>query len=252
MSEDHGEMSVEPVVNRMRHWLAAGFVLAVALLATARAQELAKNEAGSGSELAARLRETRPDRTMTNRATLKIRGRDGRKQVPLTVITTPGEDSWTVRYIVGDESAPSEILTVHHSTRKSPEYSYQSGSNAPVSGPDLVSRSLAGSDFAFGDLGLEFLHWPRQRLVDRGLSNGRMCQILESVSSATNGPASVRTWIDEKQGVILSAEAYDSRQVRTKYFSVSNFREVDDQWTFSLSIVDDRKGTKTELSYEPK
>jgi hypothetical protein len=205
----------------------------------------------AGEALAARLRETRPDKAATNRAVLKIRGRNGRRQVPLTVITTPGEETWTVRYLVGAEARPSETLTVTHATNRAPAYTLETGTNGPVSGGDPAVRTLAGSDFALGDLGLEFLHWPRQRLLERGLSNGRMCQVLESASPSTNGPASVRSWVDEKQGVILSAEAYDARQVRLKYFSVSNFREVDDQWTFSLSIVDDVKGTKTELSYEP-
>lgn len=245
-------MSVQAVVKRIRRVFVAGAFLGTFLFGSVHAQELAKNDAGSGQELASRLRETRPDRSLTNRATLKIRGRDGRRQVPLTVITTPGEESWTVRYLVGNDATPTETVTVVHSTSKPPAYTFQTGSGAPVSGPELADRSLDDSDFTLRELGLEFLHWPRQRLVDRGLSNGRMCQILESVSPSTNGPASVRSWIDEKQGVILSAEAYDARQIRTKYFSVSNFREVDDQWTFSLSIVDDRKGTKTELSYEPK
>jgi outer membrane lipoprotein-sorting protein len=87
-------------------------------------------------------------------------------------------------------------------------------------------------------------------VLGRELSNGRICDVLESRSAEAAPYAAVRSWVDAEQGVILSAEAYDTKRVRLKRFSVTNFQEVADQWTFSLSIVDDRRGTKTELSYE--
>lgn len=97
---------------------------------------------------------------------------------------------------------------------------------------------------------MEFLHWPEQRLIGRELSNGRWCQVLESVSKRSEGPVSVKSWIDEKLGVLLSAEVYDARKVRLKHFSITQFREQADRWTCSVSMVDDVRGTKTELAFD--
>jgi hypothetical protein len=213
----------------------------------ARAAE-SSSEQFAGEALAARLREVRPDRPQTNQAVLKLRGVDGRKQIPVTVLTLPRTNGWEVRYEATLPGGIPERLVILHLTNQPPQY------RGSVEGERIVggAQSFAGSDFSRGDLGLEFLHWPRQRVLRRELSNGRMCDVLESRPESDGPYGSVRSWVDTKEGVLLSAEAYDERQVRVKQFSVTHFREVEDQWTFSLSMVDDRKGTKTELSYEPE
>lgn len=222
--------------------LASAFLLAGGLLAD-DSQELVAGEA-----LASRLRSIRPDQAMTNHAVLKIRGTDGRRQVPVTVVTRPVDEAgWEVRYEAAPTGGGTESLSIRHATNAPPRFDARKGTEKVP-----AQAGFAGSDFAAADLGLEFLHWPRQRLLRRELSNGRMCDVLESRPDGEPpaGYAAVRSWVDTAQGVILSAEAYDARMVRVKQFSVTNFREVGDQWTFSLSIVDDRRGTKTELSYE--
>jgi hypothetical protein len=221
-------------------------IFAAAGVAVAR-QDSATDPWIEGVRLAASLRAASPLKASTNTAVLKIRTPEGRRQVPIRVVTEPREARWTVRYATTGPG-PEEVLTVTHTTNAAPVFERRlSGTNAPA----RSDTAFAGSDFCLGDLGLEFLHWPRQRVVGRELSAGQWCRVLESASLSPEGPASVRSWIDERHGVILNAEAYDARQVRLKYFAVTNFREVDDQWMFGLSIVDDRKGTKTELTYDP-
>jgi hypothetical protein len=199
----------------------------------------------AGEALAQRLRSVRPERASTNQAVLKLRGPGGRKSVPLTVETRPTPSGWEVRYEARPEGLPAESLTILHATNAPPQYRVGTESS-----PGAAEARFAGSDFSRLDLGLEFLHWPQQRLLRRELSNGRTCEVLESQPAETAPYGSVRSWVDAEHGVILSAEAYDAKKVRLKQFSVTNFREVADQWTFSLSIVDDRRGSKTELSYE--
>jgi len=202
-------------------------------------------DAVAGQALAQRLRSVRPERATTNQAVLKLRGPGGRRSVPLTVETRPTESGWEVRYEAKPEGAAPESLTILHATNAPPRYG--SGTKVSSSAPEV---RFAGSDFSRLDLGLEFLHWPQQRVVGRELSNGRTCDVLESRPEDAAPYGSVRSWVDTEHGVILSAEAYDAKKVRLKQFSVTHFREVADQWTFSLSIVDDRRGSKTELSYE--
>jgi hypothetical protein len=208
-----------------------------------------------GRQWAQRLRTVAPEQPSTNQAVLKIRSRDGRKQVPLTVVTRPGKEGWWVEYQTGPETAGGkpEIWRIHYSNDAPPRFESPTAQPAHESGGSGVwagDLRIAGSDFLLRELGMEFLHWPEQRIRGRELSNGRWCQVLESVSKRPDGPATVRSWIDEKLGVVLSAEVYDARQVRLKHFSITQFREQADRWTCSVSMVDDVKGTKTELAFD--
>lgn len=208
-----------------------------------------------GRDWALRLRTVAPEQGSTNQAVLRIRGRDGRRQVPVTVITQPGKPEWTVSYLTGGDGGkgPRESSRIRYHEQGPPRFEArvdEPGKARVFEGTEAADRPVAGSDFLLKELGMEFLHWPEQRIRGRELSNGRWCQVLESVSVRPDGPASVRSWIDEKLGVILSAEVYDARHVRLKQFSITQFREQADRWTCSVSMVDDQRGTKTELSFD--
>lgn len=213
-----------------------------------------------GREWSRRLRTSAPEQPSTNQAVLRIRTREGRRKVPVTVITRPGSDRWSVEYrVAGDGAAdPVQVAIIHHHSQGPPSFEVNSPAatrgtadeGRPGAGPKAGDQSVGGSDFLLKELGMEFLHWPEQRILTRELSNGRWCRVLESRSGRADGPAAVRSWIDEKLGVVLSAEVYDSRQVRIKHFSVTQFRELADRWTCSVSMVDDLRGTKTELSFD--
>lgn len=251
--------------SRMLGQAASGPWLAVAIWVSSVTWVLAAGPAGQeasqpgpeaqGLEWARRLRTVAPEQASTNRAILRIRGREGRRQVPVTVITRPGGDRWEVEYRVGGDEAkePREVRTIFYSTGGPPRFEVKPA-EASTSLADGAKKAgdlaLGGSDFQLKELGMEFLHWPEQRLRGRELSNGRWCQVLESRSGKAEGPASVRSWIDEKLGVVLSAEVYDARNLRLKQFSITQFREQGDRWTCSVSMVDDQRGTKTELSFD--
>ena len=207
-----------------------------------------------GQQWAVRLRSSEPGQASTNRAVLTIRGRDGRRKVPVTVITRPGQDRWSVEYRVGSESGAEtrQVATIHHGKQTPPTFEVQPVGPQAQGKADLSAgdESIGGGDFLLKELGMAFLHWPLQRTVGRELSNGRWCQVLESRSGKSGEGGSVRSWIDERLGVVLSVEVYDARQVRIKHFSITRFREQADRWSISVSMVDDQRGTKTELSFD--
>lgn len=226
-----------------------------------------------GQLLARHLRTLVPQEPSTHRAVLRMRGPQGRRQVPVTVLTRPGRggeaDRWSVEYRACDPDSEEgcEVSTIHYRIDAAPTYQQERvpevkgtpSSRPPAGSPGLEGpspkaslgdRPIAGGDFLLQELGMEFLHWPEQRIRGRELSNGRWCRVLESRSGKTEGAVSVRSWIDEKLDVLLSAEVYDSRQQRLKQFSVTQFREQGDRWSCSVSMVDDRRGTKTELSFD--
>lgn len=232
----------------------AALLMAVLCIRSMPADAASQSET-EGRAWAQRLRTIAPEHASTNRAVLRIRGREGRRQVPITVITRPGNPEWSVEYhaeAVGG-NGPTEVSTIRYREQGPPRFEARvdpAGKPQALEGAVAGDRAIAGSDFLLRELGMEFLHWPEQRIRGRELSNGRWCQVLESVSGRPEGPASVRSWIDEKLGVILSAEVYDARKVRLKQFSITQFREQADRWTCSVSMVDDLRGTKTELSFD--
>lgn len=227
-------------------------VIWTGLLSVAGAEESAES---LGREWAQRLRTVVPQDPSTNQAVLKIRNREGRRQIPVTVVTQPGKGRWTVEYRVGgpDAKGAGEVSRIHYSAEGPPTFEVvvEGLGKPPIQGGRASGDwAIAKSDFLLRELGMEFLHWREQRVISRELSNGRWCQVLESVSKKPEGPASVRSWIDEKLGVVLSAEVYDARKVRLKHFSITQFREQADRWTCSVSMVDDVRGTKTELAFD--
>lgn len=222
------------------------------LLSVAGAEESAES---LGREWAQRLRTVVPQDPSTNQAVLKIRNREGRRQIPVTVITQPGKGRWWVEYQVAGDGGKGgrEISRIHYNAEGPPTYeAWVEAPGKPSTKEGLApnDRVIANSDFLLSELGMEFLHWKEQRINGRELSNGRWCKVLESTSKKPEGPASVRSWIDEKLGVVLSAEVYDARNVRLKHFSITQFREQADRWTCSVSMVDDVRGTKTELTFD--
>ena len=95
-----------------------------------------------------------------------------------------------------------------------------------------TTASLAGSDFWVGDLGLEFLHWPAQKVLHGDTARGRLCKVLESTNPnpSTNGYSRVLSWIDNETLGIVKAEAYDANGKLLKEFLPKDIKKVNGQW----------------------
>ena len=220
-------------------------------------------EQGDGQALALEVRSLQPASTTTNRATLEIRNASGKRQrVPIvieTVAPAPNSDRWSTRYLAGSRDAgSSETLEIVHRAEATPEYRLQGPQETTASqvATTATGRSFAGSDFSLADLGLEFLHWPQQRLIPAPkdhphMVKGRSCRVLESRNPSGSPYARVVSWIDLEFRGLIQADAYDARGQLLKQFSVGSFKKVDGVWMLKdMEILDDQKGTKTRLEFE--
>jgi hypothetical protein len=92
--------------------------------------------------------------------------------------------------------------------------------------------SFFGSDFWLADLGLEFFHWPEQKILKKENRRSRACNVLESTNPnpSTNGYSRVDSWIDEESGGIVHADAYDFKNKLLKEFDPKSFKKVNGQW----------------------
>jgi hypothetical protein len=211
-----------------------------------------------GAALALELKSQKPAEGLTNTGTLRIRDSAGkRRELPVSIVTEVDDARWRVRYSARDtNSKPVESLTVTFTATQPPAYQVEGPSGIVPTDPDKTAQAFAGSDFWRCDLGLEFLHWPDQRVIKQEMSNGRLCWTLDSYNPGTNGYAHVRSWIDAEFHALLRAEAYDRQRRKTKEFSTGSFREVTTRdgrslWMLKdIRIRDEFRDTRTELIYD--
>jgi hypothetical protein len=223
----------------------------------------AAQDVDDGRALAAELRATRPPASFTNRATLRIASPDGSvRRLPVTITTLADADSeWRVIY-AAQVGLNVETLTLIRRLAQPPEFEFAravTNTAAPI--PHLVSaedtqQPFATSDFWLSDLGLEFLHWPSQRLIRKDkpeMRKGRPCRILESSNPAAKNYTRVRSWVDlENKGVIL-AEAYDAAGKLMKRFSIGSVQKVDGAWQLKdMEMIDEVRGSETRLEFDLK
>jgi hypothetical protein len=113
------------------------------------------------------------------------------------------------------------------------------------------------SDFWLCDLGLEFFHWPSQKILPKptNLVRGRDYTLLESTNPnpSTNGYSRVLSWIDKETGGILQAEAYDFNGKLLKEFAPKSFKKVNGQWQLQEMIIRNvQTSSRTWLEFDLK
>lgn len=240
-------------------------LLAAALVLAQRgvlhSAEVVPSEPVTGRELAERLRIAVPERRADFTGLLKVRDRDGVTTVfPVVGQVIPGEPTWKVIYEVRPtNSVPSEKLIVVHSTNAPNQYFHSKAGHAgQIPGepallqPGQIATPLAGTDFWLLDLGLDFLHWPTQRLLKTEMRRSRVCHVLESTlpQPPAGGYARVVSWLDKETGGPLLAEAYDRNGRLMKEFSIKSFKKVEGRWELEeMEIRDVIRRCRTRLEF---
>jgi hypothetical protein len=215
-----------------------------------------------GQSLAAELSTARPAHSFTNSGILRIRDAGGKRTgVPVTIRTlvTAGEDTWQIWY-EAKTAGTNETLVITHQPGSAPSYELSRAANGQPAGapqplgPQAGATRFAGSDFWAGDLGLDFLHWPGQKVIRRDkpeMRLGRPCRILESTLPGAPGYERVRSWIDLEHRQPLIAEAYDAKGNLVKEFSVGSVKKVDGVYQLKdMEITNERDGTLTRLEFD--
>lgn len=237
-------------------------LLGVGVSGPARAAEDA--DVVEGQSLAAELSNSRPSHSFTNSGVLRVRDARGKRVgIPVTIRTlvTPGVEDWQIQYEARTPST-NEILVITHQPGRTPLYELSraaegqpAGAPQPL-GAEAGATPFAGSDFWAGDLGLDFLHWPGQKIIRRDkpeMRMGRACRILESTLPGASGYVRVRSWIDLEHRQPLIAEAYDAKGNLVKEFSVGSVKKVDGVWQLKdMEITNERDGTLTRLEFDLK
>lgn len=246
-----------------------------------------------GRNLAQKLLEQRPTENFTNTGVLKIRDGKGKaSEIPIRCETIAKAASWKISYIADlSEQNTNEwhtrlnIISVEHFDLLPNQYAntlwtedgIKSNGVATViftkdakGMPEMlgavrsddtfylygekIMAPFVGSDFWVADLGLEFFHWPEQKILKKENRRSRACNVLESTNPnpSTNGYSRVVSWIDEESGGIVHAEAFDAHNKLLKVFDPKSFKKVNGQWQPELMEMENvQTGSRSWIDFNP-
>lgn len=231
-------------------WALAGWLGATFSLGAATTNDLVTAER-EGSALAHQLRELRPEANLTNTGKLVIRiPKKPRQEISFTSRILVTETNWTTTYEATPGTNLPVAFSVEHRAETPNRYSMAGTTGLPN---DQTMTPFAGSDFWLADLGLEFFHWPEQRLWKQEMRRGKSCQVLESrrPESWTNGYARVVSWIHTESGAVVQAEAYDPHGKRLKEFRPTAVEKVNGAWQLKeMEIENLQTGSRTTLVFD--
>ena len=230
------QVSYERRAARRAPWSVLLWICALILLCLPRVGRAADNADAEGLALAREMLGQRPEMLGTNPAVLRIRqrGQPVRELSFQLRIQYSSPDS-VASYQVGGATNLT-LLTIRHGSRDERDYTLVepgaggSQTNHPAANGTMIP--VAGSDFWVADLGLEFLHWPGQRIVNREMRRSRGCLVLESTNPtpAPGAYSRVRSWVDNEYRGILLAEAYDAAGKLLKVFTPNDPTKVEGRW----------------------
>ena len=182
-----------------------------------------------------------PAQNVTNAGVLRIRdAQSKRTEIPIEFNVVRSAKYWTSIFETrnADRDHFASLIILHFSDR--PNRYIVPNVNPPPADtnaaydlkPDQLFNSFAGSDFWLCDLGLEFFHWPQQKLLKTELRKSRECKVLESINPqpGTNSYSRVVSWIDVESDGIIHAEAYDAQNKLLKEFDTKKFKKVKSEW----------------------
>ena len=256
--------------------------LAGVLLITfgARAQstnELSKAEI-QGRQLTQEILSQRPAENTVNKGIMQIRDVSGhRSEVPIVcttfvTISVAGTNiiipDWQTVYQVTLTNQTEYLRVMHSSLTNLYSYSTNASDAVPVvgdvpiighlfrshqiSGPELMAP-FADSDFWIADLGLEFFHWPDQKVLRHEDRRTRACAVLESTNPNPSPGAYSRvvSWIDNETLAIIWAEAYDNNGKLLKEFDPKKVKKVNGLWQLQeMEIRNVQTKSRTSIKFD--
>jgi hypothetical protein len=212
--------------------------------------------------LVANLLAQKPEQGATNTGVARIRDRDDKQhEVRMRFEIFPTRSNWfNVYEAAATGTNAGERLTIIHADGQVNQYLLTSlagpgaANTRRLAGNELMV-SFAGSDFWIADLGLEFLHWPQQRVLKKQMRRSLFCDVLQSVNPqpAGNGYARVLSWIAVNRPediVVVHAEAYDGGGKLLKEFDPKKIQKINGVWQLEeMEIRNRQTGSRTRIEF---
>lgn len=194
-----------------------------------------------GRELITQLQRATPEASFTNSGNLFIKAkRQSSVKVAYTCRVIVTSTNWTSYYsaVRGTNTLPGFAVE----RRLGEPNIFRDDAGNILSGSQL-DVAFAGSDFWRSDLGLEYLHWPEQRVLKWEMKNHVGCQVLESRNPTPRptGYARVLSWIHDESRGIVRAEAYDEQGRLLKEFRPTELEKVNGRQELKEMVIENVK-----------
>lgn len=231
--------------------IALAFALFVATETLAATTNDPVKAAAAGRELAQQLCSLRPETPFTNTGKLFIRiSRKQKWETSYRCFVSMTATNWTSHYSAARGTNALSGFSVEH--RDGQPNIYRDEAGQIISGSQL-DVAFAGSDFWISDLGLEFFHWPEQRVLKWEMKRSFGCKVLESKNpNPTPGSyARVLSWVHDETGGLIQAEAYDLRGKLLKEFRPTETEKVNGRRELKeMEIENAQTGSITRLEFD--
>ena len=249
----------------------ASLVFAALLLfafgATAQTTNDLSDAENQGRQLVQEILEETPATNMPQTGVLRIRNSEGTTNIPVGFDIDLWTGNWAATYSLSSTNAEIELMIIHQNGRPN-RYCYAKAESkmegsierytplhlTPANhlNETQIWAPFAGSDFWIADLGLEFFHWPDQKIIKHETRRTRACAVLESTNPnpAAGGYSRVDTWIDNESLGIVHAEAYDANGKLLKIFDPKKIKKVNGQWQLEdMEIRNVQTGSRTWIKF---
>lgn len=204
-----------------------------------------------GRELVTQLRQAIPDSSFTNSGNLFIKAkRQPTVKVAYTCRVLVTATNWTSYYSAARGTNVLPGFSVEHRSGEPNIFRDDAGNVLSGSQLDVL---FAGSDFCRADLGLDYFHWPEQRVLKWEMNNHVGCQVLESRNPTPRptGYSRVLSWIHDESRGIVRAEAYDAQGNFLKRFRPTEFEKVNGRQELKeMEIENVKTGSVTRLVFD--
>ena len=222
---------------------------------------LLSNAEIDGRNLASNLCLAEPDQNLKLAGFAQIHRGRSYKQLSLTSEITLLPDGWQAAYTAKLDSGEVQRLIVTHGTNSPNRYWFGSAVIASndipgvheISAATAETNSFAQSDFTLTDLGLEFFHWPGQKILKHEMRRSRACKVLESIhpDPAGAGYSRVVSWVDNETLGIVEALAYDANGRLLKDFSPKSFKKVNGNYRIESMLMENvQTDSRTRLEFD--
>lgn len=212
------------------------------------------------SRLIANLLAQIPTANSTNTGVVRIRDANRhQRQLPVSIEVIAFPTHFLNVYRTTAPGPDSMELAIIHSDDQPSQYLLRQPANAPQAKPlsrDQLALPFAGSDFWAADLGLEFLHWPQQRVLKKEMRKSQFCDVLESTDPQPipGGYARVVSWIGANhpdETVLVHADAYDGKGRLLKEFDPKKLEKVNGAWQLEeMEMRNLQTGSRTVFQFD--
>jgi Outer membrane lipoprotein-sorting protein len=250
-----------------RVFLALAGLLLITFAAIAQTTNGSTKAEIQGRQLVQQILVERPVTNFTQNGILTVRNPGGTTNIPITFQTIVEGENWKVAYfanmtptnkgpfvnlrIVRAEGQPNEYF-IYQGTRHDLEANFHTTLMTKLTEAGIWAP-FTDSDFWIADLGLEFFHWPGQKILKHEDKRTRACAVLESTNPNPSPGAysRVMSWIDNETLGIVHAEAYDADGKLLKVFDPKSFKKVNGQWELQdMEIRNVQTKSRTSIKFD--